>query len=65
MLASVRRLASEMTLKESRLAALNDDTLLFALGQVTSEARVIESHFFFLSWGLAFQRFHLLAFPWE
>lgn len=47
MLASVRRLASEMTLKESRLAALNDDTLLFALGQVTSEARVIESHFFF------------------
>lgn len=47
LLESVRRLASEMTLKESRLAALNDATLLFALGQVTSEARVIESHFFF------------------
>lgn len=54
--ACVRRLASELTLKWSTLS-LNDATLLFAWGRVTSEERVIEHSLKKKkkSWGLAFQ----------
>jgi hypothetical protein len=42
---------------------MNDATLLFAWGQVTSEEWVIEVSIKKKSWRLAFQRFHPFAFP--